>query len=202
MAYTSSDRVIALAGILQSAALVAHIADNKTYSQQHFNASLQSILATDPVNTLEIFGGQTSNLQVGLEAVANLSKLNEVITRYAISLLAVESQLKKRPDILATIGRRLKHLQHQIHDDDEYSQLQRLAGVYQDTISTLPFRIQVMGDREHLTQPIISAKIRAILFAGVRSALLWRQVGGSKWQVIFGKKKMKLVAEQLLSQTS
>lgn len=202
MTYTSSDRVIALAGVLQSAALVAQIAENKTYSQPCFDASLQSILVTDPTSTIEVFGGQASNLQLGLEAVANLNKLNEMVTRYAISLLAVESQLKKRPDILATIGRRLKHLQHQIHGDDEYSQLQRLSGVYQDTISTLPFRIQVAGEREHLTQPIISAKIRAILFAGVRSAMLWRQVGGSKWQVVFGKKKMKIIAEQLLSSNS
>lgn len=200
--YTFSDRVTALAGILQAAILVERIAQNKPYSQSLFDASIDSVLVTDPANTLAVFGGKTENLQLGLEAVATLNRLDEAVTRYAISLLAVESQLKKRPDILASIGRRLTHLQHQIHGDDDYSQLQRLSGVYQDTISTLPFRIQVAGDREHLTQPIISAKIRAILFAGVRSALLWRQVGGKKWQLIFGKSKMKAIAKQLLNSTS
>lgn len=202
MAYAQSDRVIALAGVLQSAILVNQVAQNKHYDKPYFNALIQSILTTDPTSTLDVFGGDINNIALGLEAVRNLNKLNETITRYAISLLAVESQLRKRPDILATIGRRLKHLQHQIHSDDEHSQLQRLSGVYQDTISTLPFRIQVMGDKDHLTQALISDKIRAILFAGVRSALLWRQVGGSKWQVVLGKTRMKNIANQLLSKPS
>ena len=42
-------------------------------------------------------------------------------------------------------------------------------------------------------------KIRACLLAGIRSAVLWRQVGGSKWQLLFHRKKLVQAAQQLYS---
>ncbi len=41
-------------------------------------------------------------------------------------------------------------------------------------------------------------KIRALLLAGIRSSVLWRQMGGSRLQFIFSRQKIKKTAEKLL----
>ena len=35
-----------------------------------------------------------------------------------------------------------------------------------------------------------AAKIRALLLSGIRSARLWRQLGGHRWQLIFSRRKL------------
>ncbi|MFC6673156.1 DUF489 family protein [Marinobacterium aestuariivivens] len=54
-----------------------------------------------------------------------------------------------------------------------------IASLYQETISTFSFRINVGGDPRHLQNAENAAKIRALLLAGIRAAMLWRQVGGA-----------------------
>ncbi|RLA21365.1 MAG: lysogenization regulator HflD, partial [Gammaproteobacteria bacterium] len=41
-------------------------------------------------------------------------------------------------------------------------------------------------------------KIRALLLSGIRAALLWRQCGGSRWKIIFQRKKITNTCLQLL----
>jgi high frequency lysogenization protein len=43
-----------------------------------------------------------------------------------------------------------------------------------------------------------AAKIRALLLAGIRAALLWRQAGGDRWKLIFSRSAMQKEAQQLL----
>ena len=45
---------------------------------------------------------------------------------------------------------------------------------------------------------LIAAKVRATLLAGIRSAVLWRQSGGNRWQLIFGRRKIIEQAGRLL----
>jgi len=66
-----------------------------------------------------------------------------------------------------------------------------LASLYQDTISSFSFRIQVTGDPRHLQNSENAAKIRALLLAGIRSAMLWRQKGGKRWHLLFFKSRLR-----------
>jgi high frequency lysogenization protein len=75
-----------------------------------------------------------------------------------------------------------------------------LAEIYSDTISTFSFRIQVMGEYQHLQQPRIANRIRTLLFAGIRSAVLWRQLGGRRLKIILYRNKITRNAEQLLEE--
>jgi high frequency lysogenization protein len=43
-------------------------------------------------------------------------------------------------------------------------------------------------------------KVRALLLAGVRAAVLWKQVGGSRIQILFSRTKIKAAAEKILQQ--
>ena len=75
-----------------------------------------------------------------------------------------------------------------------------LATVYSETISKLGPRVMVKGDQNHLGNPDNASKIRALLLAATRAALLWDQSGGSRWKLLFERSKMQKQAEQLLSQ--
>ena len=56
----------------------------------------------------------------------------------------------------------------------------------------------VNGEHGHLSNPAIAAKVRAALFAGIRSALLWHQLGGSRWHLLFSRKKIADEAARIL----
>ncbi len=76
-----------------------------------------------------------------------------------------------------------------------------LASTYIDTLSTFTFRIQVTGSQCYLANPNIANKTRALLLAGIRSAVLWKQLGGSRLQLFFKKNTFLHCAEYLYSQS-
>ena len=65
-----------------------------------------------------------------------------------------------------------------------------LADIYQATISTLGRRIQVVGDPASLQNTANANRIRSLLLAGVRSAWLWSQLGGGRWQLVFLRSRL------------
>ena len=70
--------------------------------------------------------------------------------------------------------------------------------LYQDTISTLGPKIMVSGEQPHLSNERNANKVRALLLAGIRSAVLWKQCGGSRWQFLFGRNAYKKECERIL----
>lgn len=77
--------------------------------------------------------------------------------------------------------------------------LARLADIYSQTISTLTPRIMVSGENNQLQNPENANKVRALLLAGVRSAVLWRQCGGRQWQLLFQRKTLMNSARELIA---
>ena len=57
----------------------------------------------------------------------------------------------------------------------------------------------VQGNPHYLAQPGVVAEIRAILLAAVRSAVLWRQLGGSYWDFLLARKAMLQAVEEWLT---
>jgi high frequency lysogenization protein len=50
----------------------------------------------------------------------------------------------------------------------------------------------------HLKNDHTACRIRAVLFAGVRAAVLWRQVGGKRWHLLFHRKRIASDVTRLL----
>ena len=76
----------------------------------------------------------------------------------------------------------------------------QLADIYASTISTLKPKIMIHGEPLHLQNPENANRIRALLLAGIRSAMLWRQCGGGRFQVIFGRKRLLKEVHLLLTE--
>jgi high frequency lysogenization protein len=59
----------------------------------------------------------------------------------------------------------------------------------------------VNGEQQYLTRPDVVNKIRSVLLAGIRSAILWKQCGGSRWKFLFYRKKIQNELKSLLTRT-
>lgn len=207
MSDRNKERVIALAGVFQAASLVAELAKTGTCNMDGYHTLLNSLFNFNPDSTLDVYGNNINHLHQGLTVLSQISenqpgKDTAETARYALSLLALQKQLAKNPGMLEVISSRLNHVNYnKTHFSDNSSDLaSSISGLYQDTISTLKFRIQVTGNMSHLKQIPVSDKIRVMLFAGIRSAMLWRQLGGTKWQIIFGRGDIENNSKALLAE--
>lgn len=204
MANTLYDRTIAFAGICQAVKLVQQVAQTGRYDNEMLTATLESILVTDPANTLAVYHSDEANLRIGLEALVkdidNTSSGNE-LTRYLVGVMALERKLSGRRDSMAQLGDRIDLLKRQTEHFEllEEQMLSNIASVYLDIISPLGPRIQVSGTPAQLQIPQVQHKVRALLLAAIRSAVLWRQVGGKRRHLIFGRKQMVEQAKILLA---
>ena len=102
--------------------------------------------------------------------------------------------------MLEALGDGLKAAQRQVEyfNLTHESVVARLAEVYQENISRLGPRILVQGEQTHLSNPDVAARIRAALLAGIRAAVLWRQAGGSRWKLLFGRNRLVAESRDLL----
>jgi high frequency lysogenization protein len=197
--------------MFQAARLAQQLARTGRAEPAAFYASVQSILMLDAGTTEEIFGG-VQGVTLGLEIlrdklVGQGEPADLEIAKYVVALLHLEAQLRKRPDMQQAIRRGIETAESQMKffDTEEDAGVhpnlvEKLAEVYSLTLSTLAPRIMVSGEQGHLANPATAAKVRAALLAGIRSAFLWHQVGGSRWQLLFSRKKLAHEARRLLEE--
>lgn len=189
-----TDQAIALAGIAQAAMLVNQLAREGSADSQAMQCAVHSILALDAPDSESIFISK-KHLYLGLKTVREAferdSASSAEILRYCASMLHLQKNLVKNPTMLDTLRKRIQQLQKQIdlHGDQTSSQVfSSIASIYSDTLSTFQFRVQVNGRPELLQQQNIADQIRTALLGGVRAAILWRQLGGSRLDFIFRRK--------------
>lgn len=200
----SKDRTLALAGVFQAAALVKQLAKTGRTTEPYFTASIESLFKTDPQDVLDVYGG-TRNLALGLQELIRLFSNNKApkdsdIARYVLSLLHLERKLSKNSKMIQTIQAGLARAKIQANhfSTTHENVLANLASVYTDTLSSFKFRIYVSGEPVYLNQTSILHKVRALLFAGIRSAVLWQQVGGRRWQLLISRQNIIQTAKNCL----
>lgn len=193
---TIINQTIALAGIAQSAALVQQLATTGSADSAALESSITSLFVSDEHGIENVFGG-LSGLKLGIEQLNGqmtaFKIANPEQARYAASLVFLENQLSKQPDMLKSIFAGIERAQTQsehfglLHENV----LANLGDIYHTTISTMQPRIMVNGEQEYLSRPDVVNKIRACLLAGIRSAILWRHCGGARWKFLFYRKKIQ-----------
>jgi len=202
---TITNQTIALAGLSQACLLVQQLATTGTADNAAIKTCINSILKIDSTGVVDIYG-ELSDLKPGLKQLEQqlLSKsiADPEQARYAASLVFLEKQLSNRPEMLTKISTGISIAQAQSENFGELHEnvLANLGDLYHSTISTLQPRIMVNGEQEYLSQPNVVNKIRALLLAGIRATLLWRQCGGARWKFLFFRKKLQDEIEFLLTQ--
>jgi high frequency lysogenization protein len=197
------NRTIALAGVCQAAYFANELASTgRIRDTQGYEASLNSLYVIDCDDISEIYGSEMSHLQTGLKTLSYaFNRDNDYITvlKYILTLLTLERKLNKNTDYLEKIQKGIIDSKHFRLPDENFPTplITKLANTYSTTVSLLQPRIILNGKPEYLKQGHITEQIRAILLAGIRSAVLWTQMGGSQWQLLFKRKLLVDTANQL-----
>lgn len=205
-------QTVALAAISQSAALVSYLAQGRTAAETDIAASVNTVLVVDPGSLADIYPNLGS-LGLGFKTLQDMFsndrlKENAELIRYTLGMLVLRSKLINNNVMQDKIRVKLAQIsplgpassaRHNDVPDRGEQQLreysyQQLARLYQDTISTLPYRIQVQGKAAELNNEQIANRIRALLLAGIRSAVLWYQLGGRRWRLVFYRKRIQETA--------
>jgi len=198
-------RVIALAGLLQSTQQVSLIARNGQWNTPAAITCVHSLFELDANSVADVYE-DIHNLRFGLQHLKNLLQKNieqadVEITRYALTLLHLERKLMQQKNIMNKISQGLYAIKNEfdISDLSDMTLLSRIADVYVNTISTIPPKVQVEGNREYLSQTQNTYRVRAMLFAGIRSAVLWRQLGGTRWELFWNRRRILRDTESLIN---
>jgi high frequency lysogenization protein len=197
------DITLALAGVVQAAILVEQVAKTGQVQQDAYKCSIESLFDLNPSSTAAVYGGSAQHLRIGLEALRDMlagQHKHQEALRYALGALHLQKKLAGRKDMLNTMASRIAQASSQAeHFSSTHDNvIGNLGQVYSETISTFRFRIQVMGDYNYLQQTRIASQIRALLLASIRSAMLWRQLGGNRWQLLLQRKALASQVDQLL----
>ena len=204
------DRTLALAGLFQAARLTQQLAREGRAEPQTLAASIESLFMINAATTEEVFGG-ASGVAMGLKFLRDkLSGATEPgdmeVARYVVSLLHLERQFEKRPEVQDAVQRGLEAAESQARSSTQPEDgepispdvIEKIAELYTQTVSTLGPRILVNGEQGYLANTLIAAKVRCALFAGIRAAFLWRQLGGRRWQLLFQRRAIANAAGEIL----
>lgn len=204
---TLTNQVLAFAGVYQACNQVKSVAWHGRSDAEELESMLGSVFKIDSSDVDDIYGG-IHKLRQGLGLLAK--ELNPEkpeydleITRYLLALLALQSKVAKRPQLQQSLRQEIERATTQLkhYGTNHPNTWAALGEAYQKTISTLTPKIMVNGDRVHLSNSDNAAKIRALLLAGLRSAVLWGQCGGTRLSFIFNRRNYFLEARKLLNQS-
>jgi high frequency lysogenization protein len=202
--HSDLERIIALSGIHQAAHCVERIANRGSVDIEPMEPCIYSLFQIDAPDTAAVYGPPGAVATGARQVVAQLTgepERNLELTRYVISLMRHERTLAQRPEMLRQIrfGIEVAEAKRQARPLLDPEVLNSLASVYTDTVSRLEPRIIVRGDERYLRNTENQDRIRALLLAGIRSAMLWRQIGGSRWQILFSRKRLLQAAREYLA---
>ena len=197
-----SERVLALAGLAQALAQVRRIADTGQSNQGILSTSIDSIFRIDADNAAAIYGGR-ENLRPGLMLLRDYfggKPRDEQLPRLALAVVQLERRFVRDDDMVGKVQRGIQSQSEAAsqHGSTHPDVLSALGILYAETLSHLRPRVLVQGNPHYLGQPTVVAEVRAVLLAAVRSAVLWRQVGGSLWDFLLRRGEMAAAIEAQL----
>ena len=203
--YHYKNITLALAGMAQAASLVSELACHGNYEKKAFATSIQSIYKINSDSVAEIYQ-PLDGLHLGLVKLGGLlsyqkQSVNKDMLRYFTGMLVLERKIIRQQSTLTLLHERLQTIISQVNYFSSLHEvvLENLASLYSDIFSPLQPRIIVTGKTEYLQTADIIHKIRALLLAGIRSTVLWRQIGGRRSQLIFHRAKILATNKSLLS---
>ncbi len=205
MNYSIDDRVLALAGLVQAAWLTDRVAYTGETEPAALDSALGSLFTFEASDVPGVFGGR-ERVRPGLEILSRLlgnrGRPEELrLTRYLVALSGHAQRALGNDDLMGAVRRGLERAEQQKSHFDGWDSpvVASLADIYVRTIGTLEPRIMISGEPARLQNPANVDHIRALLLAGIRAAVLWRQTGGRKWQLMFSRGKLKHAADRLLA---
>ncbi|HET7930414.1 MAG TPA: high frequency lysogenization protein HflD [Rhodanobacteraceae bacterium] len=200
-------RVLALAGIFQALSLVRDLAREGDCDGDAMEASLASVFKLESDSAADVFGGHAGvrrGLRTLVEQVDGDGERDLPLFHMLISVLKLERNLARNHAVSRRLGEELAGMQRQLQHFpvNHPTILARLADIYAENLSGLKPRITVVGNPLYLRQPAQAQRVRALLLAAVRAAVLWHQLGGRRRHLLFRPQREVMIARGMLTGAS
>lgn len=198
-------QVLALAGLTQAVSLALAVARDGQAEPQAAAASLGSVLALEADSAEASYGGLAgvrTGLRVLIGQLRGEHRDNELI-RIAATIISLERKYQRNGDMQRQLRRRLEAMSGRTPPGADYGSdaIGELAEAYLATISTLTPRVRIPGNPVILKDEANVRRIRAFLLAALRSAALWRQLGGAGWRLLLQRPRLVETAQRLLGRS-
>lgn len=194
---------MALAGLFQACRQVDNLARLGSADSGDLETALYSLLQQNPPDTLAVYR-DIGRLETGLETLRQvLEQPNEArnarVLRYALGALYLAGKVRRNRRLQKAVAEGIDRAARQAEhfSPTHPNVIANLADLYQNTLSTLNFRIQVRGTADMLGQESIASRIRCLLFSAVRSAVLWRQTGGKRGHLMLRRRQVLALCDEL-----
>jgi high frequency lysogenization protein len=194
------ERTIALAGLLQACKQVQRLAREGRIEPLDFEPSIKSVLVLDALNTPAVFGG-IDGVRSGLALIEagilrSPQPMDVEILRYAMSIMQLQSQLFRDEEKFSAFAQAVERLSSNSSEE----LVDACSDVYQKHISVMRPQIIVQGEQDYLQKADVPPKVRSLLLAATRAAVLWQQKDGSRFKLLWQRTRMQNAASDLLRQ--
>jgi len=191
-----NQRILPLAALLQGLRQIRRIAETGQAEASVLNAMLNSIFEFEATSVVAVYGGLPA-LRPGLLLLRDYltsQGQDPQLPKLALSVLQIERRYSADQAMDEKVHQGIENAKRlaERHASATHPEvLTALGGLYAQTISHLRPKVMVQGNPHYLGQAPLVAEIRAILLASLRSAVLWRQLGGSYWDFAFRRRAMQ-----------
>lgn len=189
------NQTIALAGLMQCLKLIQDIAWRGYCDPDEYRTCILSLFQLNPDNYESVYAG-ARNLTTGANTLkeqlsGGRDKNANERTRYLAGLFILQKRVTPESDLFQQFDATLSLLEEAAQDFDNQRDYitDRLAQLYQNTLSKQSPRIIIYGEPKFLQENGNAGAIRALLLASIRALVLWSQAGGTQWSLIFSKRK-------------
>jgi high frequency lysogenization protein len=166
-------------------------------------ASLASVFKLESDSAADVFGGNAGvrrGLRVLIEQVEGGDR-DLPLFHMLVNVLKLERSLSRNAEVNRRLGEALEGMQRQLQHFPvtHPTILARLADIYSAHLSNLKPRITVVGNPLYLQQPAQAQRVRALLLAATRAAVLWHQLGGRRRHLLFRPQREVMIARGMLT---
>jgi high frequency lysogenization protein len=191
------DRTLALAGLVQALRQVRQIAETGQADSAVLATATDSVFRVEADTPEAVFGGAQAvapGMQLLLDYFSSSGgdARDDLLPRLALAVMQLERRFVREDATARKVHEGILAISPtadrlgSAHPDV----LAALGNLYADTVSHLRPRVMVQGNPHYLGQAAIVSEIRAVLLAALRSAVLWRQLGGSLWDFVLRRRAL------------
>lgn len=202
MANSDQGQTVAIAGLLQVIEQVKAIAWGNVTSNDVIETAIHTVLVLDAPDNISVYGN-VSNIRRGLKLIEDELAIiaDPEIQSITLNTLKLARQILKKPELYNKIRSGIETIKKQAEffNETHSNVIHAMGELYQENISPLSPKIMVHGNPEILQNSDTIAKIRSLLFAAIRSAVLWYQNGGSRFNLVLKRNRYLAIARELRS---
>lgn len=198
------DQTLALAGLFQAAVETDSLASDGFCDSAALDCSLASLFRIEAESTAAIYGdidGLSRGLSALVEFLGGQSRSSgRNVSYYVLSMLKLSRALLRDRSTAENLLESLRQIDSAARDFglERGTVIARIDGLYQRCISGLQPRIIVRGEASFLRDENTAMRVRTLLLAGIRAGVLWHQLGGSRWRLLWSRRDYVRNARALL----